>query len=580
MNKKSFYCFYLGFTQVFGPEGHTRVYEVVHDILKYYYQIDHSFCLKNKLTQTNLLGCDLTFNEFNTLNIQFNSGITPSKITLTLSETGLLIHDNKKLAKKSNNILSKTIQIDFSQITYICRLMNRPYADIVTFIVVNSTSSSKEFLLHAIRCDSKESAQKLESYMITLHKRYLTKHKNENTNTQKIQNESQISISDNRHLSNIRIQNENEEFFKRQINKVLNIQSSNNGSDLSQYESLSSESSNKSESKEIPYYVQMSPEDVIQVNPPSQEPFKKKTNNYFLSPGYAQKVKLFENINKEINQKLKSGKPILNHKSNRDDLLLMQKDFAEQTNQALKLLDDVVNSELTVYQFKPPSPSPPQLAENENLEILIEEEEGEKYLNQVRRVQSSRYQSWEEKAAENGVRNGVLTKLGTYHPIWLSSNALIEQDESTKNNSNYFFQSNQRNARLEQGLIKNQNIQRKLRHSESARHQNQTSREYLNKNEPARQKSLKDSLSFLRKDYIRNEQHTAKNFNHAGENEFYVLKDLSHENNLNKRFFNASKNINENKTLYKSEPNLIPLNNSTNMNNYSKNHYNFNEFFY
>ena len=287
MSKKSFYCWYLGFTEAYGPHGHIRVYEVIHNILKYYYQIDKSFALK--LAASNNSGSGISFNDFNNLNIQFNSLILPSKITLCLNDNCLTIIDSshlhgnssssaaaangKKLSKKASSapkvdLMNKAYAIGYDDITFVFRMTNRPYADIVTFIVRTPVPSSFEFTdnrhnfqqqthtfnLHAFRCDSEESAVKLESYLLSLRHSYMAivekkrdkllkkqqsgdaKKLNEQRKTKNNANsihDTMISVSDSAHLYNNKLKNS---FLKRQIfrvfsNNINNATTTNNNNE-------------------------------------------------------------------------------------------------------------------------------------------------------------------------------------------------------------------------------------------------------------------------------------------------------------------------------------------------------------
>ncbi len=145
MSKKSFYCWYLGFTEAYGQQGQNRVYEL----------------LKN-----------LTNHQINP-----NEGIPPSKVTLHLSETCMTLIDNSQVApvnsKKQRNKSTdppktqKSYSIGYENITFVGRLADRQYSDILTCIVRNQSLTTREtaFYLHGFRCDSQETAKKMEQYL-------------------------------------------------------------------------------------------------------------------------------------------------------------------------------------------------------------------------------------------------------------------------------------------------------------------------------------------------------------------------------------------------------------------------------
>jgi hypothetical protein len=279
MSKKSFYCWYLGFTEAYGPHGNHRVYEVIHNILKYYYHVDKSFSFKTSTQNldqqrsataaVSASNSNLTFNDFNNLNIQFNSLINPSKVTICLNENCLNIIDTSQIVSQHNNarklskkpsmsashylspeILNKSSSsITYDNVTYVCRLANKPYADIVTFIVKTAPKSPFEFTaghqppklhLHAFRCDSEESAAKLEECLITLRKNFMKKiekqrekflRKHQSSKKEQLGkhhaniNDTVMSVNDCTHLYNNKLKNSS--FLKRQIFKVFSSNQSN-----------------------------------------------------------------------------------------------------------------------------------------------------------------------------------------------------------------------------------------------------------------------------------------------------------------------------------------------------------------
>ena len=138
MSKKSFYCWYLGFTEAYGQQGQNRVYDLIKNLVNF---------------QNNQDGA-----------------IAPSKITLHLTEKNITLIDstqitsnNKKQRKASMAKDSKSYSIGYDKITFVGRLADPKYSDILTCIVRNSNSSNKNttLYLHAFRCDAEESAKKM-----------------------------------------------------------------------------------------------------------------------------------------------------------------------------------------------------------------------------------------------------------------------------------------------------------------------------------------------------------------------------------------------------------------------------------
>jgi hypothetical protein len=176
MSKKSFYCWYLGFTEAYGLQGHNRIYELVNNIIKYQSE-------KNAPMNMNNHGNKVLPNT--------------SKVTLKLSETSLTILDtvpNSSNQKRSNSsrkasflnhqsYSNKNYTINYENITYVARLISQPFSDIVIFIVksnlnatsvteLNKASLRTTFNMHAFRCDSIESAIKMEQYLNYFRKAY------------------------------------------------------------------------------------------------------------------------------------------------------------------------------------------------------------------------------------------------------------------------------------------------------------------------------------------------------------------------------------------------------------------------
>jgi hypothetical protein len=215
-------------------------------------------------------------------------------------------------------------------------------------------------------------------------------------------------------------------------------------------------------------------------------------------------------------------------------------------------------------------------------------------------------QSIEEKAAAYGIRNGVLSRLGNYQPQWMSTSALSEVNQ----NKTQFLDNYCAISQAPQSVHPHNNyrhesqLSRKLRHSESARtnrdaninmtpeniHHNNMSN---NNNRGHVVKSLKQTLSFLRREVMRETPNETMDYTQHRQESFqggrfvlkpaksnhdissFYFKDLAPQSNLNRRFFECGKKM----TIYKSEPSLLapqpppqPMNPTHN--------YHFNDFFY
>lgn len=131
MNKKSFYCWYLGFTEAYGLQGQTKIHEVIKNFLT------------NQFTQ--------------------KDAVQPSKVTVRLSEINMTLIDSSAPPKKnsrktrSNSREPKTYMIAYDKITYVGRVANQ--SDILTCIVRSDTtvdvgvniSKKSLFYLHVFR---------------------------------------------------------------------------------------------------------------------------------------------------------------------------------------------------------------------------------------------------------------------------------------------------------------------------------------------------------------------------------------------------------------------------------------------
>lgn len=392
MSKKSFYCWYLGFTEAYGLQGQNRVYEVIQNILKY-----HQYDKVNKNRQGEIVQ---------------NNIVSPSKVTLALMDTGITIIDNtvvghKKIFKKSNQqIVSKSYSITYDNITYVCRLTNQPYSDIVTFITKSNSNADKvQLYLHAFRFDSDETAIKMEHYLTDYLKIFSTrvekaqvkakKRFSTRETPQRAESPSQIA-----HLYNSNLKNS---FLNRQATaqRMTTLDnSSGGGTNSSSSNDLLNSTNDSSNNGNFNYSM---PSPMFAASPVQQ-------TSRPTSPLYMQNKQGidFQSITKEINFKLNSHEPILyppkdytvedrlrgdleeakNRRSQNpsivghnlidgkttqvDEAVLNEihedsdftsASFNEQANQVLKLLDDVVDSEINasdyelntnIFEFKPP----------------------------------------------------------------------------------------------------------------------------------------------------------------------------------------------------------------------------------
>ena len=368
MSKKSFYCWYLGFTEAYGLQGHNRIYELVNNIIKYQNE-------KNKFMNNN-----------NNINLSSNTRILPttSKVTLKLSENSLTILDNI-VSSSANNILNnqkrnnflkssrkhssflqsssaitnpspstsysnRNCTISYENITYVARLVSPPFSDIVIFIVKSNLNTSlgdlntknnnnnhkATFHLHAFRCDSEETATKMEQYLNYFRKTYwkrLDKHKakqtkqsssakensgaayltgyinknmNHNNNNVNINFLRSNSPAQNDHLINnkVLLQNQlfklNDEYRRRVIADNSSGDGTRSSSSPNELDTTPQSYNSSDQYHKLNYMV---------------------INERLLNkPSYnEEKLHQFGDIKKEITEKLKSGKPLLLPPKDYDD---------------------------------------------------------------------------------------------------------------------------------------------------------------------------------------------------------------------------------------------------------------------
>lgn len=214
MSKKSFYCWYLGFTNAYSLQGHNRILELVQLILKFQ-------------------------NEKSSMATTTNSA-SPAKVTLQLSENTLTIVDThrivsgqKRSSTKSRDSASsgsfKSYMLNYENITYVARLTQPNYSDIVTCIVRSSLANEPNKImlnLHAFRFDSESTAIKMEQYFNYYRSQFWKKYEKQQLKLQKQQNAARkqnkkqsqpprpSSPSENEHLLNGKLRNS---FLKRLV---------------------------------------------------------------------------------------------------------------------------------------------------------------------------------------------------------------------------------------------------------------------------------------------------------------------------------------------------------------------------
>ena len=351
-SKKSFYCWYLGFTEAFGLQGQNRVYEVIQNILKYHQ--------KNGKNHQN-----------NPSNI-----VSSSKVTLTLSDNHLSLVDSsvqRKLFKKSSQTNSKTYSINYDKITYVFRLPNQPYSDIVTFITKSLPNESNQksnfrYFLHAFRCDSEDTAIKLERYLVQFLHVY-------NKKLEKLQSKA------NKYLDKNDFFNETGHLHNSNLKMSFLNRQAMNATNKEVYDSSSGDRTRSSSSNDLLDTTNESANHRLNVT----SFYSRPTSPFQLD---------FKNIQKELEFKLKSDEPILyppkdydeedrlrgdlkeiqsrrsqnpsiigkqayqkknasnNSLNDLDEAILTNRSeftsasFNEQANLVLKMLDDVVDSEI------------------------------------------------------------------------------------------------------------------------------------------------------------------------------------------------------------------------------------------
>ena len=307
MNKRHFYCWYLGFTEVNGLIGQQ-------------YVIDG---LQKLTTQSNLFTKNQVFD--------IRRRRVASKVTISLNDTSFTLNGNTTANNNKNPIsnveqLSKSYTIDYEKISYITRLNDQKYADIVCLIIVNTDDhqNMEEIYqkqrkqhpyrhianLHAFKFDSVDSAKRLEKYLNEFYLNYRQNvqkvvpnvHYNKNINMKNIRANSNNSSS---HNVNININNRNNAAITVS-NKSLNsgggtnTASSSNDSEYGQFVDPSIRNNIKNISNEVINRLRKAStsDQISQINP--------------VSPRNAIQAPMpFDDINNEFKRKLFSEQPLL-----------------------------------------------------------------------------------------------------------------------------------------------------------------------------------------------------------------------------------------------------------------------------
>ncbi|CAF0704303.1 unnamed protein product [Brachionus calyciflorus] len=365
ISKKSFYCWYLGFTEAYGLQGQNRIYEVIQNILKYH---------QNEFNQNTL-----------------SNIVSRSKVTLTLSDHQLTIIDNtvaapKKIFKKSNSqIISKSYAIAYDNITYVCRLSNQPFSDIVTFItkslpnMYTNTGDSLSFYLHAFRFDSDDTAIKMERYLTQFLHVFNKKIEKKQNKYKKINQNPNVGgefLNEIGHLHNSNLKNSflNRQAFRTnlQSDKLTTYDNSSGGGTRSSSSNDLLDTTNESNNNQnLNYIPQFSsrPTSPIQIdffNIKKELEYKLNSNDPILYPpkDYDPEDRLRGNL-VEVSSRRSQNPSIIGReayeKIKNNEMLTQRSDFTsasfnEQERQVLKLLDDAVNDEYNsqIFEYKPP----------------------------------------------------------------------------------------------------------------------------------------------------------------------------------------------------------------------------------
>lgn len=316
MSKKSFYCWYLGFTNAYGFQSPNRIYDLLQNIIKY--QNEKSPSTNEPLS-------------------------TPSKVTLRLSDDSLSIVDNKisqqqtgragSAKSKDHYGSTKAYSISYDNITCVTRINHPNFADIVACIVrsnlnMDLTTGQNKLVLnmHAFRFDSEETAIKMEQYLNYYRKLYKKKYEKQVAKLKKkkslYKSENNLvrsnSPSQNEHLFNNNLRNS---FLKRTTtteqqygSRILDNSSIGDGtrSSSSQNERDQSMASpiSPNESFSSPLYQYENQYFAKVPNPQYLTSTENDSSRFMNSFGQADKTKpakpvQVENLHREFSQKLK-----------------------------------------------------------------------------------------------------------------------------------------------------------------------------------------------------------------------------------------------------------------------------------
>ena len=335
MSKKSFYCWYLGFTNAYGFQSPNRIYDLLQNIIKY--QNEKSPTSNEPLS-------------------------TPSKVTLRLSDDSLAIVDNKisgqqqagragSAKSKDHYGSTKAYSISYDNITCVTRINHPNFADIVACIVrsnlnMDLTTGQNKLVLnmHAFRFDSEETAIKMEQYLNYYRKLYKKKYEKQVAKLKKkkslYKSENNLvrsnSPSQNEHLFNNNLRNS---FLKRTTadqhygSRVLDNSSIGDGtrSSSSQNERDQSMASpiSPNESFSSPLYQHENQYFARVPNPHYLTSTENDSSRFVSSFGQPDKTKpakpaQVENLHREFSQKLKE----------RQIFLFPAKDYLEERAEA------------------------------------------------------------------------------------------------------------------------------------------------------------------------------------------------------------------------------------------------------
>ena len=310
MNKRCFYCWYLGFTEVNGLIGQQYVIDGIYKLT----------------TQSNL------FNK----NQDSRRKKVASKVTITLNDTSFTLTGSSTAAKAPANQPSKSYTIDYEKISYITRLNDPKYSDIVALIIVNTDDSQNMddiyqkqrkqhpyrhiANLHAFKFDSADSAKKLEKYLNEYYFAYRQNaqkpvsiaHYNKNINIKNvINNRNAVNVNTNNNNNN---NNSNRINHTNQVITVSNKSLNSGGGTNTGSSSNDSEYNNPNLDPFIKNNIKILSEEVMS-RLRNSSPERRSSQINPVSPRSTAQAKVamqpFEDINNEFKKKLFSEQPLL-----------------------------------------------------------------------------------------------------------------------------------------------------------------------------------------------------------------------------------------------------------------------------